>query len=373
MRIVHVVDRREMELFIRLPWTVYEGDPHWVPPFVSDMEYVLGPDNPFFQHAESAYFLALEGETAVGRIGAFIDRNHINRHNEQVGFFGFFECLPDFHVAEALIHAAGAWLQERAIEVMRGPTNPSTNDTCGFLLEGFDSPPTVMMPYSPRRYLDYMEDCGLSKVKDLYAYTTSIHDVSSIDRIEKAAAAVRRRMPGVVVLPLDLGRFTEELALIKDIYNSAWSRQWGFVPRTDEEIDGLARQWKPLIVPELISIATVQGEPAGFLMALPDYNQIMHKVPERRGFFANLRFRWHARRITGMRVMTLGVKETFRRRGLEVLLYLDAFRAATRKGYEQAEMSWVLEDNVLMQRGCELMGGTLSKRYRIFEKRLAIV
>jgi ribosomal protein S18 acetylase RimI-like enzyme len=215
-----------------------------------------------------------------------------------------------------------------------------------------------------------MEDCGWHKAKDLHAYTTSIRDVSSIDRLEKIAAAVRRRIPGAVVRPLEKGRLADDLSLIKDIYNSAWSRQWGFVPRTDEEIDHLAQQWRALIVPELVTIATVDGEPAGFLMSLPDYNQIMHAVPERRGFLANLRFRWHARRITRIRVMTLGVKESFRRRGLEALLYLDAFRAARRRGYEQAEMSWVLEDNVLMQRGCELMGGALSKRYRIFEKSL---
>ena len=372
MQIEQIQDKQGLEHFIRLPWAVYDGDPYWVPPFISDMEHLLGPENPFFQHAESAYFLAREGETPVGRIGAFIDRNHINLHNEQTGFFGFFECLPDFHIAEALVDAASAWLRERAIEIMRGPMNPSTNDTCGFLLDGFDSPPTVMMPYSPPRYLDYMEDCGLRKAKDLYAYTTSIRDVSSIDRLEKVVAAVRRRVPDAVVRPLDKSRFTEELALIKDIYNSAWSRQWGFVPRTDEEIDKLARQWQPLIVPELVSIATVQGAPAGFLMGFPDYNQIMHKVPERRGFLANLRFRWHARKITNMRVMTIGIKEPFRRRGLEALLYLAAFRAASRKGYDQAEMSWVLEDNVLMQRGCELMGGKLSKRYRIFEKRLSV-
>lgn len=368
MQIERVMDKQGLDRFIRLPWAVYEGDPHWVPPFISDMEQLLDPTNPFFQHAEYAYFLAIEGANPVGRIGAFIDRNHINLHKEQVGFFGFFECLPDFHIAEALVDAAGTWLRHRAIEVMRGPVNPSTNDTCGFLLEGFDSPPTVMMPYTPQRYLDYMEDCGLRKAKDLHAYTTSIRDVSSVHRLEKVAAAARRRIPGVVVRSLDKGHLSEELSLIKDVYNSAWSRQWGFVPRTDEEIDHVALHWQPLIVPELVTIATVEGEPAGFLMGLPDYNQIIHKVPERRGFLANLRFRWHARQITRLRVMTLGVKESFRRRGLEALLYLDAFQAAQRAGYEQAEMSWVLEDNILMQRGCELMGGKLTKRYRIFEK-----
>ena len=371
MQIEQITDKRGLDRFIRLPWAVYDGDPNWVPPFVSDLEFLLAPSNPFFRHVDAAYFLAMEGEHPVGRIAAFIDRNHINLHQEQAGFFGFFECLPDFHIAETLIDAAETWLRARAIEVMRGPMNPSTNDACGFLYDGFDSPPTVMMPYTPPRYLDYMEDCGLSKAKDLFAYTTSIRDVASIGRLERIASAVERRVPGAAIRALDRNRVLDELALIKDIYNSAWGHQWGFVPRTDEEIDNLAKQLEPLIVPELVLIAEMQGEPAGFLMALPDYNQVRDKISDRRSIIGNLMIRWHARRITGVRVMTIGVKEAFRRRGLDALLYLEAFRAAQRKGYTWAEMSWVTEDNLLMQRGCELMGGRHSKTYRIFEKSIA--
>jgi GNAT superfamily N-acetyltransferase len=371
MQIEQIQDRSGLDRFIRFPRVVYRDDPMWVPPFISDQEYLLGPDNPFFRHAEAAYFLAREGGRSVGRIAAFIDRSHINFHKEQAGFFGFFDCLPDFHIAERLLDAAAAWLRAQALEIMRGPMNPSTNDTCGFLLEGFDTPPTVMMPYSPPRYLDYMEDCGLRKAKDLFAYTVSIRDVDSIGRLEKAAAAVRRRVPGAAVRPLDRSRFADELSLIKDIYNSAWSSQWGFVPRTDEEIDSLAERLEQLVVPELVLIAEVQGEAAGFLMALPDYNQVRNRLRDRNGLVGGLLLRWYARRITGIRVMTVGIKEHHRRRGLDALLYLEAFRAARHRGYEWAEMSWVPEDNVLMQRGCELMGGRISKRYRIFEKRLA--
>lgn len=370
IRIEEVKDEQGLDRFIRFPWAVYEGDPNWVPPLISEMKFLLGEQNPFFHHAEAAWFLAWRDGTVVGRIGAIIDRNHINFHNEQTGFFGFFECFPDLPAAEALVDAAGAWLGERAIEVMRGPMNPSTNDECGFLLEGHDSPPLVMMPYTPPYYLDQMERCGMAKAKDLYAYLSPIKDVSSISRLEKVAAGVRRRLPGLAVRPIDLKRFPQELAVVKDIYNSAWSRNWGFVPMTDEEIDSMAKRLKPLIVPQLVLIAELGNEPVGFLMTIPDYNQVLRRLDGTMGVLGVLRFLWYSQWISDIRVMTLGIKEQHRKKGIEALLYLESFHAAQKKGYERAEMSWVLEDNVLMQRGCELMGGKLYKKYRIYEKRL---
>ncbi len=369
--IEQVTDPQGLGRFIRFPWAVYESEPNWAPPLVSEMEFLLGDGNPFFRHAEAAWFLAVQDGTDVGRIGAIIDRNHINFHNEQTGFFGFYEAFPDLQVAEALLGAAGDWLRSRAIEVMRGPVNPSTNDECGFLVDGHDRPPMIMMPYTPPYYLDQMESCGMAKARDLLAYLSSIRDVASVGRLEKVAAGVRRRLPGLAVRPIDRKRFPRELGIVKDIYNSAWSRNWGFVPMTDEEIDSMARRLKPLIVPELVLIAELDGQPAGFLMTIPDYNQVLRRLNGRLGVLGALRFLWYRRSISDVRVMTLGIKEKHRRRGIEALLYLEAFRAALRKGYRNAEMSWVLEDNILMQRGCELMGGKLTKRYRVFEKRLA--
>lgn len=370
MQIEPVTDNEGLDEFIRLPWTVYEGEPNWVPPLKSEMRFVLGAENPFFHHAEAACFLAREGGTVVGRIAAIIDRNHINLHKEQAGFFGFFECLPDFHIAERLIDTAGGWLKERGIEIMRGPVNPSTNDECGFLLEGFDAPPMIMMPYTPPRYLDYMEDCGLAKVKDLYAYLAIIPEVTAAGRLERLAAGVKNRVPGLTVRPAQMKHFPRELAIVKDIYNSAWSHNWGFVPMTDEEIDSMAKRLKPLIVPDLLLLAEVNGDPAAFYMAVPDFNQVLRRVNGRLGPTGMLKFLWYSRKIDDIRVLTMGVKEGYRKKGIEGLLYLEAFKAAMRKGYRRAEMSWILEDNVLMQRGCELMGGRLYKKYRIFEKRL---
>lgn len=370
MHIEQVTDKKTLSEFIRFPWDVYKGDPNWVPPLVSEMKFVLGGKNPFFRHAEAAYFLARNNGDVVGRIAAIIDRNHINIHNEQAGFFGFFECLPDPAVADGLLSAASRWLKDRDIEIMRGPMNPSANDECGFLLEGFDSPPMIMMTYTPPYYLDYMERCGMTKAKDLYAYISVIKNVSAAGRLEKLASGLKARVPGLIIRPANMKQFNKELTAVKDIYNSAWSHNWGFVPMTDEEIDSMAKRLKPLIVAELLIMAEVNGNPAGFFMAVPDYNQALSKVNGRLGLVGIMKFLWYSRKISDIRVLTMGVKEEYRRKGIEGLLYLESFKAAMKKGYERAEMSWVLEDNTLMQKGCELMGGKLYKKYRLYEKKI---
>ena len=370
MQIEQISDAPGLDQFIRFPWKVYKGNPNWVPPLLSEVKFILSHKNPFFEHAEAAYFLARKNGEVVGRIAAIIDRNHIALHNERAGFFGFFECMPDPDIADSLLRAASNWLKARDIGVMRGPMNPSTNDECGFLLEGFDSPPMIMMTYTPAYYLDYMERCGLTKAKDLYAYISVIADVSAGDRLERLAAVVRQKMPGLVVRPANMKKFRSELNAVKDIYNSAWSHNWGFVPMTDKEIESMAKRLKPLIVPELLIMAEVDGNPAGFYMAVPDYNQVLSRINGRLGPIEIMKFLWYSRKISDIRVLTMGVKEEYRKRGIEGLLYLESFKAAKRKGYQRAEMSWVLEDNTLMQKGCEFMGGKVYKKWRIYEKSL---
>jgi len=253
---------------------------------------------------------------------------------------------------------------------MRGPINPSTNDECGFLLEGFDAPPMIMMTYTPRYYLEYMEQCGLEKSRDLYAYLSIIGDVSAGGRLERLAAGVKARVPGLTVRPANMKDFNRELAIVKEIYNSAWSHNWGFVPMTDEEISSMAKRLKPLIVPELLIMAEVNGEPAAFYMAVPDYNQVLRRVNGRLGPVGLLKFLWYSRKITAVRVLTMGVKEEYRKKGIEGVLYLEGLNAISKRGYERAELSWILEDNLLMRRACENMGGKLYKKYRIYEKKL---
>ncbi len=229
----------------------------------------------------------------------------------------------------------------------------------------------IMMTYTPAYYLEYMEQCGLVKAKDLYAYISVIADVSTGKRLERLATAIKERIPGLVVRPADMKNFRRELEAVKDIYNSAWSHNWGFVPMTDEEIESMAKRLKPLIVPELLIMVEVDGRPAAFYMAVPDYNQVFSRMNGRLGPLEMIKFLWYSRTISDIRVLTMGVKEEYRKKGLEGLLYLESFKAAMSKGYKRAEMSWVLEDNTLMQKGCEFMGGKLYKKYRIYEKRIS--
>jgi GNAT superfamily N-acetyltransferase len=370
--IEEVMSADDKNEFIRFPWKVYQGNPCWVPPLKSDVKFLLSAKkNPFFRHAEAACFLARRNGKTVGRIAAIIDRNHIKFHNEQAGFFGFFECLPDCAVARELLERAAGWLKERGIEIMRGPVNPSTNDECGFLLEGFDSPPMVMMTYTPAYYLDYMERCGMTKAKDLYAYMADIGDVAAGGRLERIASAVKARIPGLTVRPASMKKFQLEVKEVQEIYNSAWSRNWGFMPMTDAETGSMAKRLKPLIVPELMLMAEVNGKPAAFIVSLPDYNQVLGKINGSLGPVGIAKFLWYSRKIRDIRVMAMGVTKEYRKKGIEGLLYLESFKAAVKNGYERAEMSWILEDNVLMQRGCVLMGGKLYKKYRIYEKKIS--
>lgn len=372
VNIVEVNDADSMDEFIRFPWKVYQGTPHWVPPLKSEVKFILSKTkNPFFQHAEAACFLARKNGATVGRIAAIIDRNHIKYHDERAGFFGFFECLPDCSVARELLGRAESWLKERDMDVMRGPMNPSTNDECGFLLEGFDSPPMIMLTYTPEYYLDYMERCGLTKARDLYAYIAAIRDVSAGGRLEKLAKAVKARIPGLTVRPANMNRFQQEVEAVKVIYNSAWNHNWGFVPMTDAETVTMAKKLKPLIDPELMIMAEVNGKPAAFFVALPDFNQVLGKINGRLGLVGLAKFLWYSRKISDIRVLAMGVTEEYRKKGIEGLLYLESFKAAIKKGYQRAEMSWILEENVLVQAGCELMGGRLYKKYRIYEKKIS--
>lgn len=370
MQIELVSDKRRLDDFILLPWKVYRDYPNWVPPLISEVRFVLGDKNPFFEHAEAAYFIARDEGRIIGRNAAVIDHNYNSFQKGKTGFFGFFECMPDRpDAAAALMDAAASWLAARGMNRMLGPMNPSTNDECGFLLEGFDMPPMIMMPYTPPCYIEFMERCGMRKAKDLFAYLSVIKDqISKSERLERINQAVRSKIPGLVVRSADMKNFKSELEKVKDIYNSAWGGNWGFVPMTDKEIEAMAKRLKPLIVPELLIIAEINGAPAAFFMAVPDYNQVLSRMNGRVFPFGFLKFLWYSSKITDIRVMTLGVKGEYRKKGLEGLLYLESFKAAMKKGYLHAEMSWVLEDNVLMQRGCELMGGRLYKKYRLYER-----
>ncbi|HEX9917374.1 MAG TPA: N-acetyltransferase [candidate division Zixibacteria bacterium] len=364
--IIPVQTKKELRQFILLPWKIYRNDKNWVPPLVSERKDFLNPQkNPFFKHAEVKLFLAKKGNEVVGRIAGIINHLHIQTHNERCGFFGLFECIENYEVAKALLDTVKAWLKSKGMEKMRGTADFSSNDQWGFLLEGFDSPPAFLMPYSPKYYLEFMEKYGLKKAKDLYAYRMDT-DERPPQRIYKVAERIRKK-ENLVIRKVDLDDFENEVKKIKEIYNQAWSRNWGAIPMTDEEFSHMAKDMKQFVDRDLVFIAEVDGQPAGFSLALPDLNEALIRINGRLFPFGLFKLLYYVKRIKNVRLITMGVIQKYQKRGIDTVFYTETFDNGVKKGYNGGELSWVLEDNVLMNKAIGLMNTRLYKKYRIYE------
>ncbi|TKJ41680.1 N-acetyltransferase [candidate division LCP-89 bacterium B3_LCP] len=356
---------RHLKGFLNLPRHIYRGNPNWVPPLISDIKKTLHPQkNPFFQHAQMTRMIAKKNGKIAGRICAIHDHAHQDYWQEPVGFFGFFECIDDQEVADTLIAAAAEWLRQRGIKTMRGPMNPSTNDSCGVLIDSFDVPPVLMMPYNPPYYNTLIEKAGLAKVKDLYAYKISKDDIP--ERIIRIGDKIAERI-NVNIRPVIIKDFKNEIERIRSIYNQAWSKNWGFVPMTEAEFDHTAKDLKKIIDPQLAFIAEDEGQAVGFSLALPDLNIALKHLNGRLFPFGILKLLYYSRKINCARVITMGVVEGYRNRGIDILFYLESLRRAVANGYNWGELSWVLEDNDAMNKAIEMVGGKVYKRYRIYE------
>ena len=369
LRVVPVESRADLKRFIDLPWSIYRGDPDWVPPLKRDVRAAFDPEkHPFHLHSEVQPYLALRDGRAVGRICAIRNRNHERLHAESVGFFGWFECVDDPDVAGALFDAVRAWLRERGLTAMRGPASFSTNETCGLLIDGDPGPPVVLMAYNPPYYPGLMEAAGLRKAKDLFAWLMKKGDWPP--HLFRAEKVVTRRY-GIRIRTLEMSRFDEELGRIQRLYNAAWEKNWGFVPMTEAEMDHMAAELKPILDPELALFAeTPEGETAGFALALPDFNQVLRRMNGRLFPFGILKALIYRRKITCMRVIILGLAEEWRGKAVDVLLYLWLFRKGIAAGMTSAEQSWILEDNRKMNQAIERLGGRIYRTYRLYEAAL---
>jgi GNAT superfamily N-acetyltransferase len=362
-----VRSRRDREAFISLPFRLYGNDPNWVPPLRQDIAKLIAPArHPFHGHASVELFLARREGRATGRIAAIENRAHNDFHGERIGFFGLFETERDQETAGALLDAASAWLGARGLVALRGPASFSTNEECALLVEGFESPPCIMMTYNPPFYMDLLEAAGFSKAKDLLAYYLAEGRVPEI-LIARARQVAART--GVTVRPMNMKRYRAEVELVKAIYNKAWERNWGFVPMTDEEMDHMAKELKPVVDPNLVLFLETPSGPAGFTLALPDANAALIHVRDGRLWpFGIIKLLWHIRRVHRLRVLTLGLLPEFRRQGLDNLLYLELYQRGTGRGYTSGEFSWILEDNGAMNRALEKIGARVYKRYRFYER-----
>lgn len=364
-----VKTKKQLNGFIRLPWRIYQNDKFWVPPLIPTMKEMFNKrKHPFFLHSDAEFFLASRGGEVVGRIAAIENRQHNEYYNDRVGFFGFYECIKDNKVSNALYDSAAEWLRSRGLTSMRGPENYSSNDSYGFLAEGFASSPVVLTSYNPPYYLDLAEKYGFLKVKDLYAYYMD-KGTPLPQKLIHVTDAIRKKT-GIVVRQLDTQQFDDELVRIKNIYNSAWSDNWGFVPMTDEELDYLVKLLRPILKPKLVFIGEVNGEPAAFSLTIPDINPILKKMNGRLFPFGFLRFFFGQKKINGARIITLGVIKQYQRRGIDAVLYLDTYRQCIAHGIGWGEFSWISEDNVMMNRSARMLGARIYKIYRLYEKNI---
>ncbi|MBF0507096.1 MAG: N-acetyltransferase [Nitrospirae bacterium] len=360
--------RRDFNAFIKFPFSLYARDPYYVPQLVRDMKTHYSAKNPFLRQAEVKFFLAFKNGLPAGRIVSIINPEHNSFHKENAGFFGFFESVNDSHVADALLRTVCDELRKQGMKVMRGPMNFSTNDECGFLIDGFDSPPMLMMSYNPPYYNELMEGCGMAKARDLYAYNYTFTGTPP-EKVVRVAALAERK--GITARPIDMKNFMADMKSFKDIYNSAWKDNWGFIPLSNEEISYSAARLKPLVVPEFTLIAEKNGEPVGFLGFLPDFNSVLKHMHGKLTPVTLLKALYFSKKITALRVLLYGIKPEYRSRGVEALLLAKGYNnIVQRGGYRNVEFSWILEDNIPVQRIIEMFGASLYKRYRIYEKAL---
>jgi len=365
--VIEVKSSKDLDDFIRLPFFLYSKDPFYIPPLIKETQKQFSGINPFFLHATAQYYLAKRDGKPVGRIAAIINQRHIDYHNEKAGFFGFFESSNTQEVASALLNKVSEKLGQQGMEIMRGPMNFSTNEECGSLIDGFDSSPMLMTPYNPPYYNELIERYGMKKAKDLYAYIIDSPEElpKKINRVADIASK-----SGISVRSIDKNNFDRDIRIFQKVYNSAWAKNWGFIPLTDEETVYLGHNLKPVVVKEMTVIAEKSGEPVGFMGLLPDFNFVLKHMKGKMNPASIIKAMYYSRKIKDLRLLLLGIKSEYRNRGVDALLFREGFKGVKKGGYRRVEFSWILEDNIPIQRLIEMIGGRLYKKYRIYEKPL---
>jgi len=361
---------RDVLRFLKVSYGIYGDDPNWVAPLLMDLKKVFTDANPLFEHAVMQLWVATRAGRDVGRIAGIIDHHHNRAARDPAAFFGFFESVDDATVSRRLFETVATWARAAGLKRLLGPMNPTTNDECGLLVDGFDSPPVIMMTYNPRYYVGLVEGAGFRKAKDLLAFYIDLAKIP-MDRLGRIATKIKQRNPELNFRPVRRKTLTQDLVKVKDVYNAAWEENWGFVPMTDAEVDFMAARLKPLLMEGLVWLAEVEGEPVGFLLALPDYNIPLQPLrgrlstPRVLGFIPYV-LGWKCPPRT--RVITLGMKRAYRGKGLESALLIEGLKTGIAAGVRESEASWILEDNLMMCRVLEAIGGRVYKTYRLYER-----
>lgn len=370
IKIKKVISKKDQKKFIKFPWEVYKDYPNWVPPLIMEVKEKLSKKhNPFFEHAEMELFLAYDGDELKGRVAAILDENHNKMHNEKVVFFGLYESFNDIDITRALLDRVMEWGKERGMNILRGPVNISMNDECAFLLEGFDSPPVVIMPYNPAYYLDLMEEYGLVKAKDLLAFLmTKDHDIQ--EKVSQIVSKIKKSS-NITLRAVNLKNIDEEVEKIKYVYNQAWEKNWGFVPWTEKEMEYMAKNLKKVADPDIIILAEDGDRPIGFAFGFPNLNEVLIKLNGRMTPLGILKFLYYRKKIKGARAIVFGILKEYRMSGVSYLLFSELEKNMLAKGYEWCETSYQLEDNDAINSFARSIGGKVYKKYRIYEKPVA--
>jgi len=373
IEISEVSSRRDRDAFIRFQWRIYPNDPVWVPPLIIERKTFLDRHrHPFYEHGDAALFLARRNGEIVGRIMASDDPNYNSLHQANVGCFGLFECIDDRNVAAALFEAAAGWLRKKGRDEVMGPIDYSTNYVCGLLIDGFQFAPTILTAHNPSYYRELIESCGFTKAKDWYAWWFD-DPAKAVTHLRRLAERFRRRWP-VTIRPGNLKNIRDESRRLREIYNQAWEKNWGFVPFTKAEFEFMTKEMKPLLVPEFAWVAEIGNEPVGFTLCLPDINVALRHINGRLTRFGLpiglIKLLYYKRRIRKGRLIALGVVEKYRRSGIAEMLVLRVMEETMIKRGMTGELSMTLEDNFMINRFIQALGASRYKTYRIYTRPL---
>lgn len=353
---------------------IYRDDPRYVRPLDMDLRDRLNPKkNPFFAHADGIVFTAHRAGQCVGRVTAQIDREHLARHKDDAGFFGFLDTIDDAEVASALLGRAEAWLRDRGLKTARGPFSLSVNEEIGCLVEGFDSPPVLMTPHHRPYQGRLIEEAGYAKAKDVFGWRYEVGEPNA--RVRKAQAEIRA-MPEIKARPLSRKTMESDVKMTLEVFNDAWSDNWGFVPSTPREADKMAADFKMFLVPDITVLVTIDDEPAAVAIALPNLNELIGDLGGKLFPLGlpKLLYRLKVEGAKSARLILLGIKKKFRSQrkyaALSLFLYGEMNDGGKRAGMTWGELGWTLEDNAAVSAGIRMMGARKYKTYRVYEKAL---
>ena len=364
---------KDRKRLLQFPWDIYKDDPYWIPPILSEEKGLLGyGKDPFYDRNKIRTFMATRDDKIVGRIAAIVNYGHLERYNDGVGFFGFFESIDDQKVDDALFNAAIEWLKSEGVSTIRGPMNPSLNHTAGLLIEGFDSSPFFMMTYNPPYYEKLVENAGFTKSQDLYSFWGKVDMLPKVrERFLRTAEMIQERFK-VTLRPLNKKNFIGDYEMFLNIYNRSLTNTWGFVPMSEREVKAMAASLKLLMIPELAMVAEIDGKPIGATFCLPDYNPRIKEINGRLfpfGFIKLLRKREDA--IRRIRVISTNVLPEYQMSGVGLVLLNALVPKALECGVQECEFSWVLESNQFSRGSLEKGGAVRNKTYRIYDKKFS--